>query len=72
MRRARGHFDKAHVIRYYSITFWPLHLKRDPLKITKRDIAISHYLAFFFRRKALQHALIDKYSDGKYDKIIMV
>ena len=25
MRRARGHFDKARVIRYSSITFWSLH-----------------------------------------------
>ena len=28
MRRARGHFEKARVNRYSSITFWPLHLDR--------------------------------------------
>ena len=28
MKRARGCFDKARVIRHSSITFWPLHLNR--------------------------------------------
>ena len=28
MRRARGHFDKARVNRYSSITFWSLHFNR--------------------------------------------
>ena len=31
MTRARGHFDKARVNRYSSITFWSLHFNR-PIK----------------------------------------
>jgi hypothetical protein len=57
MRRARGHFDKARVIRYSSITFWSFYL--DPLKITKaryRDISLSR--CFFSKKITLQQGLI--------------
>jgi hypothetical protein len=44
MRRAQEN-------RYSSITFWSLHFD-GPFKNYYRDIAISHYLAFFFRKKS--------------------
>jgi hypothetical protein len=50
MRRARGHFDKARVIRYSSITFWSFYLDR-PFKNYQSEISRYLTISLFFFEK---------------------
>ena len=50
MRRARGHFDKARVNRYSSITFWSLHFNR-PFKNYQSEISRYLTISLFFFEK---------------------
>jgi hypothetical protein len=50
MRRARGHFEKARVNRYSSITFWSLHFD-GPFKNYSNEISRYLTILLFFRKK---------------------